>query len=134
MNPSTFTCKDGRQVTIEVDDAHDYSATVQDPEGRLIGKLEFHLIDDGTGDYLKLCWAYLDTLDESYRFQGIGRECLKRVIKFSGLPIVAESHDGISQDDGSQLTGDAPAFVERMRSEGLIIGREDQLNSLEETE
>lgn len=134
MSQSKFTCKDGRQVTIHVDEDLDYEATVHDLEGRLIGKLEFRVVDNGYSEYLKLCWAYLDQLDKSYRFQGIGRECLKRVIELSGLPIVAQSHDRIRQDDGSHLTGDAPTFVERMRSEGLIVGGEDQSDDQEEME
>jgi hypothetical protein len=71
---------------------------------------------------LKLCWAYLDLEDSGYRRQGIGRECLKRVKKFSGLAIVAEDHDGIQRDEGSHLTNDLPSFVAQMRREHVIEG------------
>ncbi len=120
MWESLYRCKDSREVTIKIDDEMDYKATVADRDGKEIGRIEFRQIEDCNGDYLKMCWAYLDLLDPSYRCQGIGRECLKQVGELSGLPIVAEVHDGIHQDDGSHLTGDAPAFIERMRSEGLI--------------
>lgn len=116
----TYLCKDGRQVTICVDDEMDYMTTVNDNAGKEIGRIEFTYIQEDQDDYLKLTWAYLDRLDSTYRFQGIGRECLKLVKELSGLPIVAEDNDGISRSDGSHLTGDAAGFVNRMRVERII--------------
>ena len=115
-----YRCKDGREVRIYIDDKSDFLTTVKDGVGREIGRFEFQWIDDLNGDYLKLCWAYLDLVDASYRRQGIGRECLKRVKEFSGFDIVAEDHDGVQREDGSHLTNDAPGFVAQMRREHLI--------------
>lgn len=119
-----FICRNGAKVLIEVDD--DYTASVQDLDGGKIGRLEFRVIEnrDGT-DYLKLCWAYLDLGGEDYKRQGIGRECVRLVRELSGMAIVASDHDGHQQDDGSHLTGDAPDFVTRMRTEGLISPSSD---------
>ena len=122
MEEATYRCKDGRVVRIYVDDEMEFLTTVRDSDGREIGRFEFRWIDNLYCDYLKLCWAHLDLVDSSYRFQGIGRECLRQVKEFSGFAIVAEDHDGIQRDDGSHLTGDAPGFVERMRAEHLIAG------------
>ena len=122
MEEAAYRCKDGREVRIYIDDDADFLTTVRDGDGREIGRFEFNWIDDLNGDYLKLCWAYLDRLDPSYLRQGIGRECLKRVKEFSDLAIVAEDHDGVQRDDGSHLTNDAPSFVEQMRREHLIAG------------
>lgn len=57
----------------------------------------------------------------SYRRQGIGREMLRRMIEMTGMAIFAAENDGQVQEDGSHLTGDAPAFVAEMRREGLIV-------------
>ena len=122
MEESDFRCKDGRAVRIQVDDENYFTTTVRDSDGREIGRIEFRWIDDLNCNYLKLCWAYLDLVDSSYRFQGIGRECLKQVRELSGLAIVAAENDGMQRDDGSHLTGDAPGFVARMQAEGLIAG------------
>jgi hypothetical protein len=52
------------------------------------------------------------------------------VKELSNLPIIANDHDGVRRDDGSHLTGDAPAFVQKMREEGLIeafqVGQKDE--------
>jgi GNAT superfamily N-acetyltransferase len=113
-----YECRDGRSVSIEIDD-DTYEAIAYTVDGREIGRLRFREISDDNGCYLKLVWAYLDKLAD-YKGQGIGRECLRVVRDRYSLPITAEDHDGIRQDDGSHLTGDAPGFVAKMREEGLI--------------
>jgi hypothetical protein len=118
MVAEEFTCKNGKKVRIEVD--CDYTARVTDENGTEIGRLEFRQIEEPGGEYLKLCWAYMDLTGNDYKHQGIGRECLKRVRDASGMEIVANDHDGHRQDDGSHLTQDAPEFVRRMQDEGLI--------------
>lgn len=120
MQRMEFNCKNGQSVWIEVDENFDYFTIVKNDLGTEVGRLEFRIIDDEYESYLKLCWAYMDLKDEQFKFQGIGRECLRLVKEVSGLPIVTSDHDGQQQNDGSHLTGDAPAFVERMRKEGLI--------------
>jgi hypothetical protein len=118
-----YVCKNGRRVTIEIDDLS-YTASVFDEDHRDIGQFSFGERD---GPVLKLTWAHLDKLGEAYTRQGIGRRCLQLVKERYGLPIIAEDDDGIRKDDGSHLTGDAPAFVAQMRKEGLIAHSEQSL-------
>jgi hypothetical protein len=124
MIEKQYKCKDGREILICVDECQ-LTAAALTPEGQEIGRLCFNEIEYDDGSVLKLIWAYLDKHDSSYRFQGIGRECIKQMIEVFGHPIVAEDHDGHQKDDGSHLTGDAPGFVAKMRSEGLILPRSD---------
>lgn len=116
-----FKCKDGEEVSIEIDDTSN-TATVFDLNGREIGRLEF---DEREGPSLKLMWAYLDLADPKYKHQGIGRRILQIMIERSGMPIIAEEHTGIPNEEGSHLTGDAPSFVARMQDEGLIVRAEE---------
>lgn len=110
-----FICRNGRKVTISFDEAT-FDVNVRDVNGESVGGLRFNEQDG----QLLLTWAYLDQLGPDYVRQGIGRRCLQIASQFSGMPIVARDNDGIQRDDGSHLTGDAPQFVARMRTEGLI--------------
>lgn len=116
MIETNFQCNNGRTVTIKIDDEDEYLATVFDQQFSKLGQLEFAEKDG----YLKLVWAYLDQSDPAWCRQGIGREILRHVIEYSGYVIVANDHDGLKQEDGSHLTGDAPAFVAKMKKEGFI--------------
>jgi len=77
-------------------------------------------MEDDDGGVLKLTWAYLDGLGGSYLRKGIGREIVKRMSELTGYAVEAEENDGHRQDDGSHLTGDAPAFMAKLRKERLI--------------
>lgn len=116
MMETPFKCRNGRTVTIIIDDEDDFCTTVFDEHEVKLGQLNFRE-DDGC---LKLVWAYLDQSDPAWCRQGIGREIIRQVKEFSGYLIVASDNDGMRHDDGSHLTGDAPAFVAQMRKEGLI--------------
>ena len=119
-----FKCKNGKNVTLLYDD-DDTSAQAFDANGKKIGEFHFSEKDEGYGhSYLKLTWAHLEDIP-GYVHQGIGRELIKLAKEASGLAIVAEVHDGIRRDDGSHLTGDAPAFIYKMRREGLIARASD---------
>jgi hypothetical protein len=113
VTEAEFECKNGRRVWIEIDEDDNYAACVRLADDREIGRLRFRMIEDDSNNFLKLSWAYLDLASVEFKRQGIGRECLRRVREISGLPIIAASHDGHQQDDGSHLTGDARGFVER---------------------
>jgi len=117
-----FTTRDGRVVRIQIDDV-DFSVEVTVvASGEEIGTLEFHEIemDSRAPSVLRFTSAFLEGPDGSYRRQGIGRRCLQLIREISDMEIVAADDDGQRRDDGSHLTGDAPAFVTRMREEGLI--------------
>ena len=113
----TYQCRNGAEVTIGIDD-ETFVASVLTPDGKPIGRLEFNY--DDRLNSLKLCWAYLDLLDNTYVHQGIGRKILQIMIDRFDYPITAEPDDGQTTSDGSHLTGNAPSFVAKMREEGLI--------------
>jgi hypothetical protein len=92
---------------------------VTGPLGKKIGNISFCRYDEEVS-YLKLTWMYLDQDGAGWKQQGIGREILRRVKEASGLSIAAGFNDGHKQQDGSHLTGDAPAFVAKMRQELII--------------
>jgi len=112
---------DGRTIFIELDDDLEL-IEILDANRQLIGKIELRLIDedDEQRNHYLLSWAYLDLAGDSYKRCGIGRTALQLHQELAEYPIVARDNDGIRQDDGSHLTGDAPGFVEQMRKEGLI--------------
>lgn len=115
-----FTCANGEKVRLVVDqDATTIKVTTL-PDDQAIGSIEFDCTDEGT----KLIWAHLEGQNGRLRRQGIGRKCLQMADELWG-PIWAEIHDGIARDDGSHLTGDAPAFVNKMRKENLIAKTSD---------
>ena len=120
-----FTCKNGQEVKIDIDDSYDFETTVFGPDGEKIGEFCFRQIDDFRS-YLKLSRMYLDLGDDKWKDQGIGREILKRVKEFSGLPIVVGEDYGNPQDDGSHQTGDAPGFIAKMRKEGIVEDTSNQ--------
>lgn len=117
-----YVLKDGRSVSIAYDE-DEYSIEVKAvPSGKRIGGFRFRCIEtDGPPySYLHLTWAYLDKLDATYLHKGIGQRCIELVLEWSGLCITASVNDGNVRSDGSHLTGDAPAFIEKMRARGLI--------------
>lgn len=118
MLSEPYQLSDGRIVIITLDECEP-TAHVKTSEGQDIGRLEFYVVEDPNGECLKLAWAYLDFID-GYKRKGIGRECVRRVSDLFGLPVIAGENDGHRQDDGSHLTGDAPAFVHALRREELI--------------
>ncbi len=118
-NTRKYELESGEIVQIEIDEDIN-EVTVTNFNSEEIGSVEFRYFVDE--DIYKLSWMYLDKLDGRYLRQGIGRECVRFFKEFFGCIIIAEHHDGIKRDDGSHLTGDAPAFVEKLRIEKLIVG------------
>jgi hypothetical protein len=114
---------DGEFVDLEAND--DFTCIVaRNGEGREIGRIEFHLIEGAapfSEEILHLKWAYLDKLGAQYTRRGIGREIVRMASEGTGLRVHATENDGQTRDDGSHLTQDAPAFVESMMDEGLIV-------------
>ena len=115
-----FKCKNGETVLLTFDDTA-LSVEVTDPNNVPLGGMKFSEVDYGNNDCArKVIWCFLDEEDRMWCRQGIGREILRFVHDAYGLPTVAAENDGMRQDDGSHLTGDAPAFVAQMIVEGLI--------------
>ena len=83
--------------------------------------MEFRHFDDGGPEYHLMTYAFMDKQGDSYKRRGIGRAALELFHEFAGgVPLVARNHDGQRQNDGSHLTGDAPAFVAAMTAARLI--------------
>lgn len=112
-----FQTKHRGIVFIETDEMS-MTSTVRTAGGDKIGSIEFDLRDDH--QVLYLMWAHLEDLP-GYTRIGIGRECVRRMSDIFSLPVSAADNDGMRRDDGSHLTGDAPAFVEALKREGLIL-------------
>lgn len=117
-----FGLKDGiRSVRIVVDDLTDYETTVYDATtGEEVGSFEFRLIEGDMDDMLLLTNMHLEKKGTAYQAKGIGERIIELVREESGLEIYARRNDGINRDDGSQLTGNGPAFVAKMVGKGLL--------------
>ena len=117
-----YTLRDGRRVVIKIDDCGESIQVVTDEENaRCIGGIELEQ-DEEEANIYKLTRAYLDENSEllDYTRQGIGRRSLQLHSARFQSRIWTESNDGHTRSDGSHLTGDAPAFIEQMRKEGVI--------------
>lgn len=120
---TTYNTKNGSVVTIEIDEDN-YDATVLDQVGNRIGAIMCRLIDDPiapNGEYLRMTNAFLEGGDRQYLHQGIGTRCIELLGQETGLPICVARHDGLTQADGSHLTGDAPAFADKLERLGLVF-------------
>jgi hypothetical protein len=120
----TYRLDDGRIVKIKVDELSG-EIFVTDQAGNRIGRVELEELEIEEGKPLsapvyRLKWMYNDLKDQSYVHKGIGREALKFFKELTGATITASENDGMRKDDGSHLTGDAPAFVAQMRREKII--------------
>ena len=116
-----YQLPDSRVVTIDV--SSNLEIIIKDSQKDIIGRFDFRYIDDvlpGLGACYYLKWMYMDLKSDTYKYQGIGREALKFFREIYGTPIAATVHDGPKQQYETQLTGDAPNFVQKMREEGVI--------------
>lgn len=112
-----FTDRLGRHIDVSEDDFN-FQAW---HEGRLLGGLEFVLVEHDwpTPDVLLLVNAHLEE-EQGYTHCGIGSAIVEWVAKAYGYPLVVREHDGIRRDDGSHLTGNAPAFADAMVERKLM--------------
>lgn len=114
-----FTFADRLGRTIDVSEHHfEFKAW---HEGELLGSLAFNLVEREYPhpDCLLLINAHLEALP-GYKHCGIGSEIVKTVGEAYGYPLLIRRHDGIVRDDGSHLTGNAPAFACAMVERGLM--------------
>ncbi|HCH3991757.1 TPA: hypothetical protein NKV63_001718 [Vibrio parahaemolyticus] len=102
-------------VTIAIDE-DETSIVVFTKNNEKIGNI--NLVEVGTGYYIT--WMYLDQLSPKYKQKGIGQACLEFFIETYNMPVFAAQDDGHVKQDGSHLTGDAPAFISRMREKGIV--------------
>lgn len=120
---TSFTTPSGSVVTIEIDE-DDYSANVLDQSGNRIGAIKCRLVEKDMGpssDYLKMTNAFLEGGNGKFLHQGIGTRCIELLLEVTSFPICVARHDGLRQEDGGHLTGDAPAFADKLERLGLVF-------------
>ena len=110
-----YRIKNGETITIAIDE-DEYSVIAYTEKGEKIGNIDFK--DEDTHFYIK--WMYLDQLSPEYTKNGIGRECLLLIKEVYGCILRAADDNGLTLDDGSHLTGNAPGFISKMRTEGIV--------------
>jgi hypothetical protein len=111
----------GELIRILIDD-FGLQICVTNEDGDKMGSIE---LKENPGGSYHLMWMYLDQAGDRYKRKGIGRQCLLFHKSIYGALFTATEDNGMRMDDGSHLTGDAPAFVQALQSEGLIIGGQD---------
>ena len=117
MNAKTFTTNRNNKVQISIND-EGTNITIVDSDGDSLGEIILLCCEDG---YPPLDVYYITNLGlDKCKGQGIGRAALQFHNELFGAPITAAEDDGMTRDDGSNLTGDGPGFVHKMRVEGII--------------
>lgn len=123
--------KDGRRILLLVDECS-MEIQAKNMHGEVIGCFGFREIEDPNGSYFLICRMDVGGFDKQFIRQGIGRQVLLFAKEHWGLAIIAQSDDGLRRTDGSHLTGDAPAFVAAMLTEGVLVpGDREQQDLLE---
>jgi len=117
-----FTTRSGEIVVIDLDDVNYFVDILAKPDGgpvKRVGRFTFDHIEmhPPSPDYLFITGM---DIDEKYKRQGIGEECLKRALDVFVYEIHAASEHGPPLENGGQLINDGPGFIRRMRQKGLI--------------
>lgn len=104
----------GTSYTLSIDDEW-REVQIRDASGKHVGEFEFKSLDEGG---YKLMRMYCN----GAKAGGIGRVVLQFFIDTVCDDVYVSQPDGMVRDDGSHLTEDAPGFVKKMITEGLIQG------------
>ncbi|MCB0377327.1 MAG: hypothetical protein KDD33_02450 [Bdellovibrionales bacterium] len=86
-------------------------------EGNSIGRIEMKGLENG--DFY-ITWMGLEGCNGQYLHCGIGTCALKFFKEEVGGRIFAAENNGETLDDGSHLTNDAPAFIQKMIDLGIV--------------
>lgn len=89
---------------------------IEDMNGNSVGEFEFQELDYGNG------YKVMRMYTNQHKKTGLGSAALQYFLDIYGGPLYTSPNDGMTRDDGSHLTEDAPSFVEHMISKGLIDG------------
>jgi hypothetical protein len=94
---------------------------------------------DSNGNQLEGEFVFQDEMEEGrefllsrmyapkqYKRQGLGTEAVKMFIEIFGVEVYVRENDGSTREDGSHLTEDAPAFVEKLMNLGLLRDTRDR--------
>ncbi len=109
-----YRLSNGSTIIIEVSSDR---IEVRTDTGSSIGHIDLTETEDG---FHYITYMFLNGENKRYLRQGIGRQALKFFKESIGTKVYAAENDGHTREDGSHLTGDAPAFVSQMRDEGII--------------
>lgn len=115
----TLKLDDGTLIEVRLDDVELSVIASEKTTCSEIGSLDFREIEVDGPSYFKLDKAFLDKAGATYKRRGVGREALKLWVEYFG-PAAVERPNGIPNDQGSHLTGDAPSFVAQMVDEQLL--------------
>jgi hypothetical protein len=107
----------GRIITLILED--DFSQITFWENGMQLGNDRDFLFDDSESDNDSYLLARMYVPSELIR-SGLGWSAVEFFKDYTDASIYCKPHDGNVLSDGSHLTEDAPAFVDRMIEEGLI--------------
>lgn len=116
-----YTLKSGEDITIDYEDSTGY-AIAYDSKKQPIGQFIFSERDAGAKPYEYMTYLMITNMDirPSYQGKGLGRKILEHVIECTDYPIYAGEDNGLTEEDGSHLTGGGVGFIAKMRKEGLV--------------
>lgn len=101
----------------------EFELLIEDINGNSVGEFEFKELDYGNG------YKVMRMYTNQYSNTGLGSAALQYFLDIFGGPLYTSPNDGITRDDGSHLTEDAPSFVQHMIAKGLINGYDSRFNN-----
>lgn len=113
-----ITISSGQIIKMILDDEDFNSIIFLDKNYKEIGKFQFKTLTDDSPDY-KLMYMNLDI---EYTRQGLGKNALLFFKNETGAKIFTSKDDGLTRQDSSHLTGNAPMFVSKMKKNELFQG------------
>lgn len=111
----TYRISDGRLVTLKIDDDLSQVTFWNEHDEQLGSDMGFVFRESEFNNSFLLAKMYVPI-----KQMGLGRAAIEFFKDVTGATIYTRPNDGIRRDDGSHLTEDAPAFVAKMQSEGII--------------
>ena len=111
----TYRISDDRLVTLKIDEDLSQVTFWNEHDEQLGSDMDFVFIESEFNNSFLLARMYVPI-----KQMGLGRAAVEFFKDFTEATIYTRPNDGISLDDGSHLTEDAPGFVAKMQSEGII--------------
>lgn len=119
-NERIYRISGNRLITIKISD--DSEITYWENDLQIGNDEDFVFIEDEF-DYSKYLLARMYV---PIKGEGLGRATIEFFKEYFDVAVWARTFDGIEREDGSHLTEDAPAFVDKMIMEGLLIDNQDK--------
>lgn len=112
-----YQIQNNRIITIKIDD-FDGSVSYFENGNRIGNYDDFVFKPDSEDDFNGRC--LLARMYVPITKAGLGRATIEHFKSIFDATVYARTNDGIELNDGSHLTEDAPAFVDKMIEEGLL--------------